>query len=145
MICSSELGTLSAGAEIEIYQAIIYGRDMALNSFENVNVMLSIADSVQVFHDAGMDVCNDPFASILPVQVDIFSVYPNPSNGMFTIEVPTVSAGLTVDIVDVFGKLVHSEEIAETQTHIELNEAPGIYFVKLSGNGIHSTVKLILD
>ena len=145
MICSSELGTLSAGAEIEIYQAIIYGRDLTLNSFENVNVMLSIADSVQVFHDAGMDVCKDPFASILPVQAEMFSIYPNPANGEFTIDVPTVSAGLTVDIVDVFGKLVHSEEIAKTQTHIELNEAPGIYFVKLSGNGINSTVKLILD
>ena len=145
MICSSELGTLAAGGEIEIHQAIIYGRNMTLNSFENVNEMLNVADSVQAFYDARAGQCNDPFASNQTVQTEIFSIYPNPTNGMLTIDVPNASTGLTVDILDVYGKVVQSTMITTTQTHIELDESAGIYFVRLSGNGITSTMKLILE
>lgn len=145
MFLTSEQGTLAAGAEFEIHQAIIYGRSQAQDLFASVNTMLDIADSVQNFYDAGIDQCNDPFASIQPIQTESFSLYPNPSQGMFTIEIPNLTSGMSVQVMDVYGKLVYSSPIDSSEMKIDLNESAGLYFVTVLGNGSKSTTKLILE
>lgn len=138
-------GTLAAGDEFEIHQAIVFGRDSTLTSFDNVLVMQAVADSVQAFYDGGLDVCNDPFASIVEPGSLEFSVFPNPSQGTFTVEVPDLAYELNIQVIDVYGKLVYSSEINSVETKIELNEATGLYFVTIGGNGVYSTTKLMID
>lgn len=145
MFLTCEQGVLSAGAEVEIHQAIIYGRDTVAQLFASLNTMQTIADSVQDFYDAGIDQCNDPFASIAPIENETFSLYPNPSQGMFTIELPNLTSGMSVQVMDVYGKLVYSSPINSSEMKIDLNESAGLYFVTVFGNGSKTTTKLILE
>ena len=145
MFFTSDRGSLLAGEEFEIHQAIIYARDSTNNSFQNVDLMLTIADSVQLFHDSGMDICNDPFASVGELDNESFSVFPNPTQGIVTIDVPNLTSGLRVEIIDVYGQIVYSSTITTHETQINLKESSGMYFVTIIGNGSYSATKLLLE
>lgn len=67
-----------------------------------------------------------------------FHVYPNPTNGMFTIELP--QTGTTdVLITDVAGRVVVSKNIVDnTQQELQFNlanEAKGLYFIRVVNGG----------
>ncbi len=146
MFGTCDLGTLPAGGEVEIHQAVVYGREKTQNNFQNVQVMLSVADLVQSFHDFGADVCNDPFASLNPAEEIEFSVYPNPSEGIFTVKLPSLSTGLSVHVTDVYGKLIHHSALNSLETEINLqDESAGLYFVTIVGDEVQSTVKLLIE
>lgn len=145
MYGTCSLGTLAAGGEVMIHQAVVYGRDKTKSNFENVEEMLAVADLVQSFHDYGADICNDPFASIAPLENEVFSVFPNPSAGAFTVQIPQFSDELGIQIRDISGKLVMESSISSSETDFILDESQGVYFVTLRGNGYNGTVKLMLD
>lgn len=147
MFGTCDLGNLPAGGEVMIHQAIVYGRDTTQSNFDNVDVMLSVADLVQAFHDNGADICNDPFASIIdPVEGMEFSVYPNPSAGVFTVQLPEFRSGLAVQVTDVYGKLIYQSSLNAVETEINLHdESAGLYFVTITGHDVQSTVKVLIE
>ena len=67
------------------------------------------------------------------------SVYPNPNNGMFHIELPVAA---TVDVFASNGVLVKSLTATEGKTTLSLNHS-GIYFVRVMA-GNKSTVKRVI-
>ncbi|NOQ26220.1 MAG: T9SS type A sorting domain-containing protein [Bacteroidales bacterium] len=70
---------------------------------------------------------------------DLFSVYPNPSNGRFNIITKNVENESEIEIHDAAGKLVYKGRIENSDTHaVDLQDSPaGIYFIKVqSGNTI---------
>ena len=80
-----------------------------------------------------------------------FKVYPNPSNGLFHIElkdsamVYNKKEDLKLEIVDIFGNSVYSEELPHQNVDMELNPdlISGKYFIKIS-SGIRMKVKSIV-
>jgi hypothetical protein len=68
-----------------------------------------------------------------PPVADRFSVYPNPSNGFFQIQVPKEwCPDVQLQIFDVTGRLVSSRAIKEIVTTININSfSSGIYILKL--------------
>lgn len=80
------------------------------------------------------------------------SVSPNPSNGAATVTIDwgytLLNAG-TLTVVDMEGKLVHSQAIGEGKSRIDLKTsrlAPGTYiYVVQSDNGYTTTGKLIIN
>ncbi len=71
------------------------------------------------------------------------SLYPNPNNGAFTIELTTTTQ---VIITNVLGDiLLNSTLTAGKQTLDIQNKSNGIYFVKLIQNGKQQTIKLIKE
>lgn len=70
------------------------------------------------------------------------SVYPNPGNGLFTL---AITAAARVSIMNVVGSQVLTTDILEPGKHsFDLsNEAGGIYFIKVTGNGRSFVVKLV--
>lgn len=80
------------------------------------------------------------------------SVSPNPSNGAATVTIDwgytLLNAG-TMTVVDMEGKLVHSQAIGEGKSRIDLKTsrlAPGTYiYVVQSDNGYTTTGKLIIN
>jgi hypothetical protein len=70
----------------------------------------------------------------LPVVEDGLIVYPNPANNYVTIELKDKSFNVeTVQIFDLLGRLVHSENEVGTQTNIDLNKiSSGIYILKVN-------------
>ncbi len=71
------------------------------------------------------------------------SVYPNPSNGIFTIQ---VSSTYKVSIYDALGKVVYSEQLVEGRHLINLsNYANGLYVMKAEGNNQTNIFRLIKE
>jgi hypothetical protein len=72
-----------------------------------------------------------------------FVLYPNPSNGIFTIETTTIERQL-VQILDLTGKMVYNEYI-NGNTNLDTGSIPGgFYTIRISGNGGIATKKLII-
>ncbi len=73
-------------------------------------------------------------------------VYPNPSQGQFTIQLPDSRVELTATITDMTGKAVYTQILAN-QTTYQINLtglAKGVYFLNLSDGQKSVTQKLII-
>ena len=72
-------------------------------------------------------------------------IYPNPSNGNFTISIEDYNhSNFNLNVIDITGKLVYNQQISSPQTSINLeNFNKGIYFVQLN-DGVNQTTKRIV-
>ena len=71
----------------------------------------------------------------------LFSVEPNPTTGLFTIELAT-QKNVPYEVTDISGKMLHKGMLTEKRTTIDLskNEA-GVYLLKLDGQSIRLVKK----
>ena len=73
-----------------------------------------------------------------------FSIYPNPSNGMFTLS-HTGNEGYTVQLINALGETLSVEEVKNQNKMIDMRDYnPGLYFVKVFNEKAQSTKKIIL-
>jgi hypothetical protein len=132
--------------------SVITGEDQGTGGYiASVSVNRSSYDSGRITKGG---VCNDICGVItvnkqIPVQINQVNIYPNPSNGVFTIESSVVSHKLLVEIYNVLGEKVFSQySIPTTQYQIDLSSQPGgMYFYRLlteNGN-IVASGKLIKE
>lgn len=74
-----------------------------------------------------------------------FSIYPNPTTGIFTIELEAINPPTTIRIFDVLGQEILQQEIQDTNTQINLNEySNGTYFIEVNNQEFITVNKLIL-
>jgi len=81
------------------------------------------------------------------IQEAEFQVFPNPSQGVFTVTVPDAVLG-TVDVLDVTGKKVYTRRLAEnTNSHqIDLTAFPkGVYVINMDVDGVRLSKKIVLE
>ncbi len=72
------------------------------------------------------------------------SIYPNPTNGDFSIDLGRNIEQLEIHISDVSGKIVFAKSYENSQeVTLNLNESPGLYFVTILADGVQSKYKLI--
>jgi hypothetical protein len=70
------------------------------------------------------------------------SIFPNPTQDNITIKLGQIGQNVSVDIIDLQGRVIQQDEINKSQDQIQLSLAslqPGIYFVRLvskNGNAI---------
>jgi hypothetical protein len=62
----------------------------------------------------------------------VFSIYPNPNHGSFTIQ---ASKGGVFELIDVTGKVIHTYTITNTQQTVNENIPAGMYFVREKESG----------
>ncbi len=75
-----------------------------------------------------------------------FSVYPNPSNGIFTVNVISDFIGSTLKMTDISGRLIYSQTIGGLATSVDMNQnAKGIYLVEITKDGKSATQKIIIE
>ena len=75
-----------------------------------------------------------------------FSVYPNPANKSFTINIADPLKPTQAYIVDVLGQKVLSVTINQSNTELDINHLPvGIYFVTLNSGNKTTTQKLVIE
>lgn len=75
------------------------------------------------------------------------SVYPNPTNGVFTIDFERpISQECSLIITNINGQVLHEMIVNESSQSIQMNEylIPGVYFITLSEENNHSTIRLIV-
>jgi hypothetical protein len=79
------------------------------------------------------------------------TVYPNPATGQFSIAYETTKASTaTLEILDMLGRKQYSSTWRQQQGYNELSVnaagwARGIYLVRLTSAGRHSTARIIVD
>lgn len=79
------------------------------------------------------------------------SVYPNPSQGNFTIEFVALERGIaTIEMYDSKNSLIQKQNISMTigNNKIPINSnkfAPGVYFIKLSTNNSYKYLKVVIE
>jgi hypothetical protein len=72
------------------------------------------------------------------------SIYPNPSNGNFTISNPSEN-NVSIDVLNILGSSVLKSQSSEKNIHINMEKAiKGIYFVQILNNQGNKTVKKLI-
>ncbi len=76
-----------------------------------------------------------------------FSIYPNPNNGDFTVELKNFNNAETlVELVSILGQNVYSEKTTNKTIHINsMNFESGIYFLKISTDRFTKIQKMIVQ
>jgi hypothetical protein len=78
------------------------------------------------------------------IAVGAVSVYPNPNNGMFTVNIPDFNSTTTITVVNVIGETVLKQNVTSEKTQINLNDlSNGIYLVKIDNNQTTQIYKII--
>ena len=107
--------------------------------------------NVEIQAGAFLDLSNNPYSGItnatawnffVSTNVDAvmeinsennFSTYPNPSNGVFTVELKKQNVKTTIAIYNLLGERIFTGPLSASSTKIDLsNEAKGIYFCNFS-------------
>lgn len=111
-------------------------------------------------HVQSVNACGSSgFSSSLEIQAEIctgigepdqdaFSVFPNPSNGLFSIEVPAAIEIIAICIFDAFGQQVvnHKIESGLTDLSFDLNgQSKGIYFVNVKTADASYLIKIVKE
>ena len=74
-----------------------------------------------------------------------FSVYPNPSTGLFTIELEGDVSNVKLSILDLNGRTVYSQPLVTNKTNVDLNTiANGIYTVVLISDDTVFNTKIVV-
>lgn len=80
------------------------------------------------------------------VSINDFSViaYPNPSSGVFTIDIQSSDKGATgVQVYDMTGRLIESRQAKSNSVEVGRNYASGVYNVKVNKGGQVKTLRVI--
>lgn len=74
-----------------------------------------------------------------------FNVFPNPSNGVFNVQLLNTDQDVTVSIVDLTGRLVYSQQITgKSIFSIDISDkAEGTYFIRISDGEIQTAQPII--
>ena len=118
---------------------------VAFFTFETIDGTISEKDFTSEFgllNDKEAEVRFTKSADLANNSVDI---YPNPSNGMFSV---TSKVDGRVDIVDVTGKLIHPGVVVKANQMIEVNMpelSAGVYFVRVYSNNSMTTERIVIS
>ncbi len=90
-----------------------------------------------------VDACTGINSNSLNQALDIISIYPNPNNGLFYIE---LSSTASVTVLNALGAVVFTQNLPADKNLIDMNQFnKGVYFVIINMNGKNRSVKLIKD
>jgi hypothetical protein len=73
----------------------------------------------------------------------VLNVYPNPSNGMFTVN-SSISNGMII-VRDALGREIHIQPINSNTSLVNLeNQSNGMYFMELRSGDVSKTVRVVI-
>jgi hypothetical protein len=143
----------STGNGVQFMNYMDYCDDICLNMFTNqqslrmVNAMSSYKPTLLT-----STACQSPNTGISDLDRSFsFSVYPNPSNGIFDIDlflVPAIVGDLKMTVTDQLGRVVKNDFLVQPAGRVirlDLSaESDGVYFLKLSNSQVDRTVRVVL-
>ncbi len=72
-------------------------------------------------------------------------LYPNPTTGNLTIELPSEATGYTFTLYNILGQLLYESPLAQVTTVLSINQPPGLYLYQITGNGAVQNGKLLVE
>lgn len=74
------------------------------------------------------------------------NVYPNPSNGLFTVSITNWEKPIDIKVIDVIGKVIWQDFNQNQTIEIQfLNQPKGVYFVKVQSEGYQAVKKIVIN
>jgi len=136
---------LNPGQESCFDLAILYSK--VGNNLENVQSIIDLADSVQLFFDNQIEFnCEQVIAGLSSQEMNQLSIYPNPGNGEFTIVPDENWAEFSVEIKDMSGRVVYkTEQKTTSKLKIHLTGLTGVFIVTVNSNDQGYSSKLIIE
>lgn len=124
--------------------AVVYGR--GTDNLASVQELKLNASSVQNFYDNQSYSCEQVVLGLNEIENNLLKIYPNPTNGTFTISSEENLLGAQIIITNLSGRIVYKEDnLSSNSFNISLNEPTGIYFVNIvTPNGVF-TKKIALN
>ncbi|MBE0636995.1 MAG: T9SS type A sorting domain-containing protein, partial [Bacteroidales bacterium] len=86
--------------------------------------------------------------SIVEGKLSSISLHPNPSDGLINLTIPAMNEVLSIEVTNSSGQLVHSETIESKAVSHQLDLTgvnPGVYFVRITGNGQTVVKKVVIQ
>jgi hypothetical protein len=133
------------------------GATTQTETFDSLNLTNGTANTVWV--EVTENGCSASDTLIITVLDDVsingamndlnMKVYPNPTDGRFNMVLSGYNGTIQMDIVDIAGQIVHSEEITvngSLSRQFELNNlSNGVYYIKLSSKDGVKVMRLIIQ
>jgi len=144
-LISTNYGAFNSGDTATQTYAIIYSR--IGNNLENAEHLSTLAADVQAFYDSGDDGCDaGGFLGTPELESTEITIYPNPNNGVFTIE-STAKELKSIQVFDLAGKEVDFvEEKSGSGVKILLQSVnSGVYIVSIETSAGNMIKRLIVE
>jgi hypothetical protein len=75
-----------------------------------------------------------------------FTMYPNPSQGNFTIDLGAAYSNATIVVTDMTGRVIQAQDASGKQVvPVEINAAPGVYFVRINIGDQTAVLQLVKE
>ncbi len=115
----------------------------------NNTVWVSVSDANGCSNSDTITIYMDDCTSIFDPETGIsLSIYPNPNEGEFSIDIQGLTGKANVQIFSIEGKIVYSEDIQINESHLSkynlTSVAPGFYQIKLTHDNKVVTQKIII-
>lgn len=105
--------------------------------------------------DTAASACTSVFTDTVLVKLDTCTgitetpaiqakLYPNPTNGQLTIELPVFSTGYTFKLFNLLGQQVYEADLTAHQTVLALDYPPGIYLYQIAIGAMVLNGKLVM-
>lgn len=129
----------------------VYNPSQMTQTEVDVNFSASMPNAGS-FVEMGLSMILKMGAGSTAIQENVLSeitLHPNPSNGIFTMEMPAVGQLISITVENSNGKLVYSEQLDHSATssihQLDLSkETPGVYFVRISSNNQTVVKKVVI-
>jgi hypothetical protein len=88
------------------------------------------------------NIVNNFSSDIIEIANKFIKLYPNPTNGLVTLEVSSEKIGKSYSILDFSGRIIREGKISSAQEHIDLQGvAHGVYYLSIENGS--SVIKLV--
>ena len=136
------VGNYGPANPLDVFSGLSSAGDWTISITDNWNVDLGS------LNDWSIEICSDATASIEESQFDVFSIFPNPNNGAFTLNLNSTSnEDINVQVYDIRGRSIYNNAFNNTADFsqvINLNAIQsGLYIVSVS-DGERKTIKRII-
>ena len=138
MVMSLPSQTFSPGDQICYDYVVVYGSGTPGTFPSGISTLQDRADSVQLFFDTQNFGCDQVTLSLTETEaLPTFSLYPNPSNGTFTLDFSEELEDITIRLIDMSGRTVREQHYMQGgAVDFVTNATPGVYVVRVtSGRG----------
>ncbi|MFN5983076.1 MAG: T9SS type A sorting domain-containing protein, partial [Fluviicola sp.] len=135
-------GTWSNNCPWTQYSYLIHANPNIINNGGGIDNAKSAQDFSYLMNQTDVETMTNSTALI---KNDHLIIYPNPTDGLFTIDLQNIE-NAQIEIYTVFGQKVKSLSQIEAKTTIDMTGfTKGIYFVKIKSNGKEEISKIILE
>ena len=145
MLMSVDLGTLNAFQEYEMSFAVVFAE--GTDNLQSVDELYQVTDFVQDYYDNTMLAdCYGSNVGVDELNAESISLYPNPSNGNFTLDFSEFVENMTITMNDMSGRVVYKQEnMSGQKLELVTNVLPGVYIVKVASGRGDVTLRVVVE